>query len=283
MTSAKSINVSTWLDESKLNRSHIGMVVLCCLIMTIDGYNMFVYGGTVPLLLKAFHIGPAEAGLLGSCSLFGAAVGALVFGSLADKIGRKTTIISCLALFCVAQGVIGFTNGPVPFGIFRVICGIGVGGTLPNVVALASEFMPRRNRSWGVAGVMAGMPLGAIVAPGISMWLLPLYGWRSVYYVSFIPLLLVPVALKWLPESPIRLVAKNRLSELRILLLRARPLESLPAEAIFEVNKGSGKAPFVDLFREHRGFSTVLFWLVYFVSLLPDLWPGSLAAEADDE
>ena len=86
---------------------------------------------------------------------------------------------------------------------------------MPNVVALASEYMPLRNRAWGVAAVMSGMPLGAIVAPGISMWLLPLYGWRSVYFVGFIPLLMVPVALKWMPESPLRLIAKNRLSELK--------------------------------------------------------------------
>ena len=266
MTKVNGINVNKWIDESKLNRFHILVILICLIIIMCDGYDLFVYGSTVPLLLKAFSMGPAYAGVIGSYALFGAAVGALLFGSLADKLGRKYTILCCASLFCIAMGVTGFTNSPGIFGLFRFIAGVGIGGSMPNVVALASEYMPVRNRAWAVAAVMSGMVLGGVVAAGIAMWLLPLYGWRAVYFVGVVPLLIIPVAVKFLPESPLRLIAKNRLNELRTLLLKLRPLESLAADSTFEINKGSGKAPIVDLFRERRGFSTVLMWLLYFMS-----------------
>jgi len=241
-------------------------MVVIAVFMMIDGYDLFVYGSTVPLLLKAFHMGPAYAGLIGSYSLAGAGCGALLLGSLADKIGRKYMIICCATLFCIAMAVTGFMDTPLTFGICRVLTGIGIGGTMPNAIALTSEYVPLRNRAWGVAAVMSGMPMGAIIAPALSMWLLPLYGWRSVYFVGIIPILMVPVALKWMPESPIHLLKKNQLSNLRLYVCKACALQSLPEDSTFEVNRPSGKAPVIDLFREHRGFSTVLIWLVYFTS-----------------
>src|SRR5208337_1448449 len=176
------------------------------------------------------------------------------------------TIVCCASLFCIAIGVTGFTSSPGIFGLFRFIAGVGIGGSMPNVVALASEYMPVRNRAWAVAAVMSGMVLGGVVAAGISMWRVPQFGWRAMYFVGAVPLLLIPVAVKWLPESPLRLIAKNRLGELRTFLLKLRPLEPLAEDSAFEINKGSGKAPIVDLFRERRGFSTVLMWLLYFMS-----------------
>lgn len=263
----KGININKWIDDSNLNRFHIIIILICLAIIMSDGYDLFVYGSTVPLLLKAFGMSPAYAGVIGSCALFGATVGALLFGSLADKIGRKYTIVSCASLFCIAMGVTGFTSSPEIFGLCRFIAGVGIGGSLPNVVALASEYMPVRNRAWAVAAIMSGMVLGGVVAAGISMWLLPHFGWRAVYFVGAVPLLIMPAAVKCLPESPLHLIAKSRLSELRTFLLRVRPLESLAEDSTFEINKGSGKAPIVDLFRERRGFSTVLMWLLYFMSL----------------
>jgi AAHS family benzoate transporter-like MFS transporter len=266
MANAKSIHVNRALDDAKLTSYHIGIMIVFWVFMMIDGYDLFVYGSTVPLLLKYFHMGPAYAGLIGSYSLAGAGCGALFLGSLADKIGRKYMIICCATLFCIFMFVSGFMSSPMSFGICRVITGIGIGGTMPNAIALTSEYTPLRNRAWGVAAVMSGMPMGSTLAPALSMWLLPLYGWRSVYYVGIIPILMVPVALKWMPESPLHLVKNNHLDKMRFLLCKACAIQSLPADSTFEVNRGSGKAPVIDLFREHRGVSTVLIWLVYFTS-----------------
>jgi len=260
------INVNQWIDESKFNGFHAVLLLFGLIIIMSDGYDLFVYGSTVPLLIKEFGMRPAYAGVIGSYALIGAAVGALLLGSLADKIGRKYTIISCVSLFSVAMGLTGFTHSPEMFGLCRFIAGVGIGGTMPNVVALASEFAPLRNRAWSVAAIMSGMVLGGCVAAGICIWLLPAFGWRSVYFVAAIPLVFMPFAAIVLPESPIHLIAKNRLEELKKWLHKAQPSESLPENAIFDINKGSGKAPIVDLFRENRGFSTVLFWLLYFMS-----------------
>ena len=223
--------------------------------------------------------------LVGGYSLMGAAVGALGLGSLADKIGRKYTILGCFTLFCVVMFLTGFTNSPVLFGVCRVLTGFGIGGTMPNIVALASEYIPLQNRAWGIAALSSGMPLGSCVGPAIGMWLLPLYGWRSVYFVGVLPILLLPLVIKLhpgvtdptdqkepncqaeglLPQG----VSDSRLCRRTLRLRSAR----LPA----------ARAPIIELFREHRGLSTVLFWLTYFMFVLPGLWHGSLDAENDDE
>ena len=260
------VNVNKWIDDSKFGNFHALILCFCVTIIMCDGYDLFVYGSTVPTLLREFKMSPAYAGLIGSYALFGAAIGALLFGSLADKIGRKSTIVVCASVFSAAMGLTGFANGPETFGLCRFIAGIGIGGSLPNIVALASEYAPLRNRAWTVAAIMSGMVLGGIVAAGISMWLLPAYGWRSVYFVGAVPLLIMPFVANYLPESPIRLIAQNRIEVLRGYLRKIRPEEALPADATFDINKGSGKAPIVDLFRENRGVSTVLIWLLYFMS-----------------
>ncbi len=126
------ININKWIDDSKLNGFHITVILICLAIIMCDGYDLFVYGSTVPLLLKAFHMSPAYAGIIGSCALFGAAVGALLFGSLADKIGRKYTLVCCASLFCIAMGLTGFTSSPGIFGLFRFIAGVGIGGSMPT-------------------------------------------------------------------------------------------------------------------------------------------------------
>ena len=266
MTNAKSIPVNTSLDDAKFNSFHLTVIIALGALFVIDGYDLSVYGGTVPLLLKAFHMGPAYAGVVGGYSLMGAAVGALGLGSLADKIGRKYTILFCFSLFCVVMFLTGLTNGPILFGICRVLTGFGIGGTMPNIVALASEYIPLRNRAWGIAALSSGMPLGSCVGPAIGMWLLPLYGWRSVYFVGVLPILLLPLVFRFIPESPIHLIKKNQIAKLSLYFHKACPTQILSADSTFEVSKVAGKAraPFIELFREHRALTTVFFWVVYF-------------------
>jgi AAHS family benzoate transporter-like MFS transporter len=264
---SRTINVNKWIDESKFNAFHTGLLLLCMFLIMFDGYDLFVYGAAVPTLLKLFNMSPARAGVIGSYALIGAAVGALVLGPLADKIGRKKTILVCAAIFSLATFVTGTTSTATTFGLCRFIAGLGIGGSLPNVVALASEYAPQRNRALTVATIMSGMVLGGIVAAGLSIWLFPLFGWRSVFYAGAIPLLFLPLHMKYLPEAPVQLIKTNKLKELRSILARVRPQEALPADAIFEINRGGGKSPIVDLFREKRGVSTVLIWILYFMSM----------------
>ena len=261
------INVNRVLSGTRFNRFHWVFFVCCLLVITIDGYDMVIYGATVPLLMRHWHLGPAYAGLIGTYALLGTVIGALIFGRLADKLGRKKVIVTCSIIFSAAMGLAALAPTPSIFGLFRFIAGFGIGGCMPNVVALATEWSPAKNRVIVVTAIYNGMQVGGIAAAGIGMWLLPVYGWRSVYFLGAIFLLFIPVLVKCLPEAPAALVNKGRFKELAGWLGKASPDTPLPADAEFEVEKARTKSPIAAVFQEHRALSSVMFWLIYFCTL----------------
>ncbi|MDN5345278.1 MAG: transporter, family, benzoate transport protein, partial [Clostridia bacterium] len=92
------INVKELIDDSKINRFHLLLFISCILIITCDGYDLVVYGTIVPILMKSWNLSPAVTGILGSYALIGALLGAIIFGTVADKIGKKRTAMICLIL-----------------------------------------------------------------------------------------------------------------------------------------------------------------------------------------
>jgi len=262
------INVNQWLSEGKVNLFHILTGILSLGVITFDGYNLFVYSGVLPLVSQEFKLTPAQAGAFASYTLAGAAVGSLVLGSLGDKIGRKNALLWYIALFSVSMFFSGLAHSVLMLGVWRFLTGVGVGGTLVNVTALVTEYIPARNRATTVAVIYSGTSIGGIVAALLGIWLFPHYGWRSVLLLGGIPLLALPLYIKLLPESPEYLVRHNRLEQLRSYMRKARPDEPLPEEAELEVSKGKGKSPIRAIFEEGRALSTVLFWIVWFMNVL---------------
>jgi AAHS family benzoate transporter-like MFS transporter len=261
------INVNKWLAAAKLNRFHLHVFILGLGIFTCDGYDLVIYGAVIPLLMKAFHMGPAQTGAIAGYGFIGAAIGAALFGALADKIGRKRTIIFCAFLFSISMVLTGFTNSPLAFGFCRFTMGLGVGGSMPNMIALVSDYSPSRNRTFMGGGITSGMQVGGIAAALFSMWLFPHFGWRSVFFIGAIPLVFMPLYGKFLPESPDYLLKVGRLEQLRALMQRARPADSMPEGVSLEVEKRSSKAPVAAVLQDGRAFSSVLLWVMFFMNM----------------
>ena len=119
-----------------------------------------------------------------------------------------------------------------------------------------------------VTAIYSGMQWGGILAAGVGIWLLPLYGWRSLYLFGGITILLLPILLGYLPETAPLLIATGRISVLIKQLKRAQPQFAIPEGAEFDVDKSPvDKSPVVDVFRQHRGLSSVMFIVVYFTTL----------------
>lgn len=279
------INISRLIADSKFNRFHWLFFICCLLVVTVDGYDLVVYGTTIPVLMKIWAIGPSYAGLIGSYALVGAIFGALVFGPLADKVGRRKVVALCTALFSLAMATCGLCNRPLIFGVFRFLAGLGVGGALPNIAALVTEWTPRNKRSVLVSAVYNGMQVGGIAAAAIGIWLLPAYGWRSVYFCGGISLFFVPLLVKLVPETPALLVSRNRIRELVAALKKVRPELSISGDAEFELETRTvAKLPLVQVFQDHRGFSTIMFWCIYFCTLFGiyglNIWLPKLMMEA---
>ena len=195
--------------------------------------------------------------------------GALLFGSLADKIGRKKGIAICFALFSVATIVNGFASNPTEFGICRFIAGLGCGGLMPNAVALMNEYAPKKMRSTLVAVMFSGYSLGGMLSAGVGIFMLPRFGWESMFFAAALPLLLLPVILYYLPESIGFLVRRGEHDKARALLNRLDPAQALGADVQLTINERKGAGVSVlELFRNGLAVRTLSIWVAFFCCLL---------------
>ena len=113
----KTIKVNDIILNSKFNRFHLQILLACIFIIVVDGYDMFMLGAILPPLMEEWNIPPVSAGVLSSYALVGMMIGALVFGPVADKIGRKKVILISTIIFSVFTFTSGFSNGVTSFGV----------------------------------------------------------------------------------------------------------------------------------------------------------------------
>ena len=265
----KTLEINQIIDNARFTRFHWMVVCLCALLLIFDGYDLFIYGVVLPVLMKEWGLTPIQAGALGSYALFGMMFGAFIFGPLADRVGRKKSIAVCFLLFSVATFFNGFAKSPTEFGIFRFIAGLGCGGLMPNAVALMSEYAPKRSRSTLVAVMFSGYSLGGVLSAGLGIYMLPRFGWQSMFFFAAVPLVLLPVILWKLPESVGFLLRQGREAQARTLLDRVDPRARIPADTrLVFADAKKGGVPLLDLVKEGRGMGTLLIWLAFFCCLL---------------
>ena len=265
----RQIDVHPVIDNARFSRFHWMVMALCALLLIFDGYDLFIFGVVLPSIMQEWGLTPLEAGALGSYALFGMMFGALGFGTLADRIGRKKGIAICFVLFSTATILNGFASSPTEFGIFRFIAGLGCGGLMPNAVALMNEYAPKRLRSTLVAVMFSGYSLGGMLAAGVGIYMLPRFGWESMFFAAAVPLLLLPLLLWKLPESVGFLVRQGRHEQARAVLAKVEPGLALDAADQLQMSDGKGQGVGVfELFRDGRALRTLCLWLAFFCCLL---------------
>jgi AAHS family benzoate transporter-like MFS transporter len=265
----RQIDVHPVIDNARFSRFHWMVMALCALLLIFDGYDLFIFGVVLPSIMQEWGLTPLEAGALGSYALFGMMFGALGFGTLADRIGRKKGIAICFVLFSSATILNGFASSPSEFGIFRFIAGLGCGGLMPNAVALMNEYAPKRLRSTLVAVMFSGYSLGGMLAAGVGIYMLPRFGWESMFFAAAVPLLLLPLILWKLPESVGFLVRLGRHEQARAVLAKVDPGLALDAADQLQMSDGKGQGVGVfELFRDGRALRTLCLWLAFFCCLL---------------
>lgn len=260
------IDVSRVVDEARFGNLHLKIVIACALLLIVDGYDVFIYGVVLPKLMEQWQLTAPQAGSLASWALFGMMSGALLFGPLGDRIGRKKCITLCFTLFSLATFLNGFVTTPTMFGILRFAAGLGCGGLMPNAVALTNEYAPRRMRSTLVALMFSGYAVGGMVAAGLGIWLLPLFGWQAMFLAAAVPLVLLPLILRGLPESAGFLVRSGEQDKARVILQRLAPDAVIEGPLVLQ--EAATPASVGELFRNDRTLGTLSMWLCFFCCLL---------------
>lgn len=266
----KVVNVNHIIDHAKFRPFHFNVLVWCLLIILFDGYDLAINGVVLPLLMVEWGLTAMQAGMLASTALAGMMFGAMIFGSLADKIGRKKVIMICIVLFSGLTFAGGFASNPTEFAILRFLAGLGIGGVMPNLVALTSEYAPIRMRSTLVTGMFSGYAVGGVMAALLGSWFTPDFGWQIMFFIAGIPLFLLPVIWKFLPESLTFIVQQNRQAEAREIVRRLEPTITVKETTTFELDKVDvpESASVMSLFRRGRTMNTILFWIAFFTCLL---------------
>lgn len=259
----QSYDIKQLADEARFNGLHAVVLVWCFGILVIDGYDLAVVGAALPAIMQQMGSDAYTAGLMASSALVGMVLGSILLGTLADRIGRRLTIMICVALFSGFTALAGLSDDPIVFSLLRFLSGIGMGGVVPNVAALMTEYAPKRMRSFLVTLMTCGYAAGGIVAALVGKNLIGVYGWQSVFLIAGVPLLLIPFILRYMPESPSFLLRTQRHEDVLKIMARLRPDVKfdvnckLVLPAVDKVQGGS----VARLFSEGRGLSTLMFWI----------------------
>ncbi|AWC31366.1 aromatic acid/H+ symport family MFS transporter [Bacillus cytotoxicus] len=254
--------------KTALSNSTTRLVVLICwLAILADGYDLGIYGAILPTLLEDqnWALSPTQAGTIASYALLGMFIGAILVGTITDYIGRKWTLVFCLSLFSLTMGLAAIASSPELFGFFRFIGGIGLGGVIPTASALTIEYSPEKRQSFIYALMFTGYPLGIVLGAILSIFMLQDFGWRTMFGIGMIPLLLVPIIIRYLPESIQFLLSRNRQEE--AIRVSERFQIQLPQKQTYNPPKEKQQSGYFVLFSKQYVRATLLFWLTYIMGM----------------
>jgi AAHS family 4-hydroxybenzoate transporter-like MFS transporter len=265
------VDVAHFIDQQPVGRFQIRLLLLCAAVLFIDGFDTQAIGYVAPDLARDWALPRGALGPVFSAGLFGLMIGALIFGPVADRIGRKRIIVLSTVAFGLGTLAAIFAQDIYWLIALRFLTGLGLGGAMPNAIALTSEFSPHRRRATMVMAMFVGFSVGAALGGLLASELLPRFGWRSIFLVGGLaPLFLAPVLAKLLPES-IRFLALTGRDNPRV----AHLLALIAPSAVFTPGTQFGAhepklsgIPVAHLFAERRTLTTLLFWVVFFMSLL---------------
>jgi AAHS family 4-hydroxybenzoate transporter-like MFS transporter len=265
------IDVTAFIDRQGVSRFQALIVALCFLIVAIDGFDTAAIGFIGPAIRAQWHLSPTQLAPVFGAGLAGLMAGAILFGPLGDKVGRKRMLLACVFAFGAASCVSAFAPTFGWLVTLRFLTGLGLGSAMPNAITLTSEYCPVRIRSLLVTTMFCGFTLGSALGGFAAAALLELYGWHSVLLVGgVLPILLGFVLIVRLPES-VRYMVRARWDDARIAatLVRIAPQEDLAGRHFVLSDLGTGKhAGLLRLFAPELRRGTALLWITFFMSLL---------------
>jgi benzoate transport len=257
------------LDHSPMSRCQILAVAVCILLNALDGFDVLAISFASPGIASEWAINRAELGVVLAMELIGMAFGSILLGGLADRAGRRPTILLCLTLMTAGMYSVSLVDNINQLLLARFITGLGIGGMLASTNAMVAEFANAKYRNLAVILMATGYPVGAIIGGSISTVLLESSGWRSVFdFGAICTAAVIPLVWFWLPESIEFMAAKrprNALERINHALRRMghQTLEQLP-EVVGKEKSSSFKLLFSTKFRH----LTLLLIVGYFMHIM---------------
>ncbi len=235
------MSVETYTDGEAFGASRLLIVAVCGAIVFMDGFDAQAVGYVAPSLSQSLHIARAALGPVLSSGLVGMMIGALVFGPLADRVGRKPVLVASTLVFGAGSLLTAASSSPSSLIVFRLLTGFGLGGAMPNTIAVTSEHTPKRFRATAIMTMFCGFSIGAATGGFVAAGLITRFGWQSVFIVGgVLPCAIAIVSARLLPES-------------HCFRIQGRDSTTLLVGRLFE---------------DGRARVTLLIWVMFFMNLL---------------
>lgn len=257
------------LDEAPMGRLQVAAIILCILLNALDGFDVLAISFASPGIASEWGIDRAALGLVLSMELIGMAVGSVLLGNLADRIGRRPTILLCLVVMAGGMAAATQAFNVVSLSAIRLVTGLGIGGMLACTNAMVAELSSARARSLAVAIMAAGYPVGAILGGSVASQLLVSGGWRDIFlFGGIVTALFLPLSWFLLPESIGFLLQKRPADALARINRQLARMGHAPAEALPPVDAAAPKPSFAALFGPGLARTTILLTLAYFCHIM---------------
>jgi AAHS family 4-hydroxybenzoate transporter-like MFS transporter len=269
----KTVDVSVVLDEGRWSGYQKLLIFGTALTIILDGIDNQLLGNAIPSMMRDWSLQRGAFTTALAAGPLGMMFGGMLGGMLGDRVGRRTALLSSVIAFAALTLAIAAVDSVPMLTVLRFVAGLGLGGAMPNAAALASEYVPKRQRAFAVTLTIVCIPLGGALAAQLSALVLPAYGWRPLFVLGgIIPIVLAVVLFRVLPESPRYLASRpERWPELRVMLAKAG--HNVPADASFVEAQtgqavGKSRASIRDLFAPALRLDTIGLFGAFFFCLL---------------
>lgn len=270
MTAANVIDVQQFINQHKFSRTQIVTLLLCFLIVAVDGFDTASIGFIAPAIREQWGLDAAHMAPVFGAGLFGLMIGSLAFGPVADRIGRKATLMICVAFFGLASLVSAWSPSLQVLIVLRFLTGLGLGGAMPNAITLSAEYAPDKHRSVLVTTMFCGFTLGSALGGILAAYIVAHFGWQAVLLLGgVLPLAMLPLLALALPESARYMVTRGLPAErVTRILQRIAPQADLSNARYAVAEPPPAGSPVKQLFDPQLRRGTIILWVMFFMCMM---------------
>jgi benzoate transport len=257
------------IDESRMSGLQIAAVAITVGLNALDGFDVLSISFAAPGIAKEWGIERGALGIVLSMELIGMAVGSVLLGGMADKIGRRRMILACLVAMAAGMFMVTNVHGVVELSLWRLLTGLGIGGMLATINAVAAEFSSLARRNLALALMTIGYPLGAVVGGSIATLLLKGGEWRTVFeFGAIITACLIPLVYFFVPEPIHFLVEKRPAGALARVNRTLRRMGHQAVDSLPEIRADAPKRSVADILKPGLIRTTLLVTFGYFAHIM---------------